>query len=377
MLPGTETKQVDADVGLSSLVGTGALLGVGWVLVAFATVRVVEPTLTTADTLVAIAVPAFLGLTFFAGGAAILRQGLHDRTARIAYWTILGVVVITAAVVVTILGTRTARFGFSRSLFVLTGSAASGAVLGFLVGLYDANQHQLRGDLESATDRATRESQRRSVLNRVLRHDTRHQAQLVRGHAEQLRDGAMDPEEAAERVIRATDRMVSVADQARKLESLHREDSVARGPVDLVEAVDTACDRAAERYPALDLECDLPRERLVASSSLLADAVEHLLVNAAEHNDADSPRAMVTVESTDDPALPVRLRITDDGPGMPASEPVVGDATEESDLRHSSGFGLWFVKWVVEETGGEIEVDAPDRPDVGTRITLALPAARH
>ncbi|MFB6134174.1 MAG: sensor histidine kinase [Halanaeroarchaeum sp.] len=374
MLPGNAGERVD-DVGLSSLVGAGVLLGVGWVLVAFGTVRVVTPTPSTADTLIAISVPAVLGITFFAGGTAILRHDLHDRTARIARWTVLGVVVITAAVVVTVLGTRTARFGFSRSLFVLTGSAASGAVLGFMVGLYDANQHRLRGDLERASDRATRESQRRSVLNRVLRHDTRHQAQLIRGHAEQLRDGDLGPEEAAERVIRGTDRMVSVADQARKLESLHRRDGVQRGPVDLVSIVKTACDRATDRYSGLVVDCDLPRERRVASTQLLTDAIEHLLINAAEHNDADGPRASVTLDSVEDATLPVRLHIVDDGPGMPATEPVVGDVSAESDLRHSSGFGLWFVKWVVEETGGEIDVESPEEAGVGTRITLSLPAA--
>lgn len=66
------------------------------------------------------------------------------------------------------------------------------------------------------------------------------------------------------------------------------------------------------------------------------------------------------------------LTIADTGPGIPDTEPLCSD-DPVSQLRHSSGFGLWFVKWVVEDADGDLSVCTPTDSDTGTVVTVRLP----
>jgi len=45
----------------------------------------------------------------------------------------------------------------------------------------------------------------------------------------------------------------------------------------------------------------------------------------------------------------------------------------ETDLEHSSGMGLWLVRWIAEFYDGTFRVET--RPEGGSEATLTLPAA--
>lgn len=101
----------------------------------------------------------------------------------------------------------------------------------------------------------------------------------------------------------------------------------------------------------------------------LVDAIDELLTNAIEHADSSTPTVWVTVR---DGEAFARLDIADDGPGLPEMERQVLESGTETPLRHSSGLGLWLVRWIVKDLGGD--VTARERDGGGTVISLRLPS---
>lgn len=361
-----------SDADLPALLGLGAMLGLAWVLVALSTVRALQAGPGMVSTIIGVATPAVFSLTLFAGGVAVVWYGLLGETFHIAKWTLFGTVGVLGAIVLNTMWLSTNTFGFEPALFTLVNAAIGGAVLGFLVGIYDAQQRRLRRDLRAEHEHSTRLSQRVSVINRILRHDMRHQTQLVRGHAERLRDGDLDPETAATRITEANERLLELGDQARKVQELVGGERFGPRPIDLSTVVENARDRIEGRHPDLRIDGDLPDSRPIESTPLLEDVVVELLDNAAIHNPEADPQVRLGVSTDGDRDRPVVLQVEDDGPGIPETEPIRG-ARCESQLDHSDGFGLWFVTWVIEDTGGTVEFETPEG-SVGTAVTLRFPA---
>ena len=77
----------------------------------------------------------------------------------------------------------------------------------------------------------------------------------------------------------------------------------------------------------------------------------------------------------------VRVTVQDEGMGIPPEGiPLIFDRFYRTDLSRDrktggTGLGLSIAKWIVDRHGGWFEVVS--RPDVGTRITVVLPALRE
>ena len=361
-----------ADEGVLTLLGLGTLLGLCWVLLALSTARALETGPDLLSRLLGLAAPIVISVTLVAGALAILYYGLLAESFHIAKWTVFGTGAVIVAVVLNSFWLHYEQFPFGQALFTLVNAGIGGATLGFLVGVYDAQQRRLREDLRAERNHSTRLSQRISVINRVLRHDMRHQTQLVQGHAQRLQNGELDPTTAGERIIHANTRMMDLAEQARKLQELLSGEEYRPRPLDISTVAENACERVEDRHSHLEVDCQLPDGLSIHGTPLLEDVICELLDNAAVHNDGDQAWAKVAVSNGAGTALPVELRVLDDGPGIPEEEPVRGEESE-SPLHHSDGFGLWFVKWVVEDTGGEVEISSPEEAEVGTEVTLRFP----
>jgi signal transduction histidine kinase len=361
------------DVELSALVGVGALLGLAWSLTALSVLRVLQASSPLHEQALSLATPVVFAVTLFAGGLAVLHHELIEEAFDIAVWTGLGTLGVPAAVVLSSLWLPYQEFGFRPAFFTLVNAAVGGAILGFLVGLYDAQKRQLRRDLGAEHAHSAQLSRRLSVINRVLRHDMRHQTQLIQGHTQRLEAAEIDPDVAAEEIRHANDRLLDLADQARKLQALFSGDKFAPRPLDLATVAQNACETVHERHATLEVDCAVESPVPIEGTPLLEDVIVELLDNAAVHNPGDRPSATVSIREVPISQRPVRLVVADDGPGIPDTEPAQENRAESA-LNHSDGFGLWFVRWVVEDTGGTVTVQTPDREGVGTAVELAFPA---
>ena len=222
--------------------------------------------------------------------------------------------------------------------------------------------------LRDVTRRQSRQ-QRLEVLNRVLRHNLRNDATSIIGRAQLISDGD-GGEGDAEEIVETTRGLVGVAESARDIDQM----MAATAPADAV-ALDPIVQRATEAigdsYPAVEITTAVPAEATVAASKQVVETVlKELLENAAEHNDADQPYAVVSADQTGDGS--VTLAVSDNGPGVPNHERAVLDAEGEDQLQHGSGLGFWAVHWGVTRLGGELAIS--EKTPRGTTVTVTLPA---
>lgn len=357
---------------LKPMIGLGSLLGLGWVLIAFTTVRAMQSDASLFSRTVGLAIPVALALTLFAGAAGIVLYGLESQAFRISLWTCIGAFAVSMAGILNILGLEFVRPDFTLALYMITTAAAGGAVLGFLIGLYDAHQKRSQAALATSRDEAQTLSQRLSVLNRVLRHDIRTQAQLIESYTDRMVTDDLPVASAAEGIREANRRLTTLSEEARQLQALLDGSELDVETVDLVATVREAGETVRAEHGSLTIEYDTPEQVLVQAPPMLMRAIEHLLRNVVEHAAEDEPRAEVSV-TTVPPDRSARLTVTDYGPGIPETEMIHTTGETESQLRHSGGIGLWLVTWVVEETGGEMEIESPPSEEAGTVVRITLP----
>jgi len=221
-------------------------------------------------------------------------------------------------------------------------------------------------------ERAVRErEQQLAVLNRVLRHNLRNDMNVIIGHAELLTryDDDTQVERAVETIIRTGEELVSHGRKARKLETVMGSD-VTLTTVDVSTKVASVVDAHRASNPRATIRTDLAPDATAHALESFQAAVDNLVENAIEHNDSDEPIVDVAVETGEGTVL---VRISDDGPGIPAHEREVIQSGAESALEHGSGIGLWLAFWLVDRSGGSLSFAERDRR--GSVVTIELEAA--
>ncbi len=218
------------------------------------------------------------------------------------------------------------------------------------------------------TQRKERE-QYLQVLNRVLRHTLRNDLTVVVGYAELLRERLDDPElaAAADTLRETAADLAGTSEKTRAIQyALDRDGDLE--PID-VAAV------ATETVEGIDPDDATLTVSTAGDPSAWADpglglVVENLVENAIRHA-GPAPTVEVAVAHED---CQVTLAVADDGPGIPPAEiDVVTGETDITQLTHSSGLGLWLVRWMVDNYGGSVSFAESDLG--GSRVEIALEPA--
>lgn len=241
----------------------------------------------------------------------------------------------------------------------------------------ETNVFSLRGDdderrgfiglVRDVSDREDR-LQQLQVIDRVLRHNVNNDMNVVQGYAQMIEESGSDTVVThAERILRTSEKLLETTAKERQITRFLSEGrSGIQFPVRKLVS-DVVSDVRAE-YPGADIETTLP-DRSPAVSSSVSTAVEELLDNAVTHSDRETPSIDVRVWVTDDV---VRIRVADDGPGIPAMErEVLSGQADIGPLYHGSGLGLWLVNLVVSDVDGVLEFE--DIEPRGSAVTIRLP----
>lgn len=178
------------------------------------------------------------------------------------------------------------------------------------------------------------------------------------------------------------ERVERLADDVRRIDDLvngllrftHDDPLAAPGPVQ-VAAVVRGCVRelrplAEDRSTELGEAYAAPDARIEGTEPQLRLVVSTLVRNALDAA-GDTGQVRVAVDEVD---AHVEIRVTDDGPGVPAAlrERIFDLAF--STKPGGSGIGLALAKREAERMGGSIRVDAP--PGAGTQFRVRLPLLR-
>jgi signal transduction histidine kinase len=104
---------------------------------------------------------------------------------------------------------------------------------------------------------------------------------------------------------------------------------------------------------------------------MLESVFRNLLTNAIQHNDNEVPEVTVSATAGDDT---VRVRIADNGPGIPDErKEEIFEQGEVSLDSEGTGLGLYLVDTLVGRYGGEVRVK-DNNPD-GAIFIVELPIA--
>jgi len=323
-------------------------------------------------TLLGTLIPMGLSFVLIVTGPLIHRRYPETVVIWIGAWCVVATVVLVAVSLTSIVYQSSKGVLMTDIPFVITNHATIGSVLGVLMGVYD-------GQRQREHDRAQVLSDQLSILNRVLRHDIRNCVNVIQGNASLLQAGKKDPDSAVEAINSKASELMIVSDRARHLKKLVEEESIEDSNIDINAVVHNKTSKIGEKYPAVELERDIPESVEIRAPSLIKMAIEELLENAVKHNDSDQPYVAVTVSA---PASGlqtdggeggvVSIQVRDNGSGIPQEQLNVINRGWETSLKHMDGLGLWFVHWVVDASNGEVTFHSDGIS--GSTVEITLPA---
>lgn len=222
----------------------------------------------------------------------------------------------------------------------------------------------LLSDITALKERERELQLLKEIFSRVIRHNIRNDLSVIDGYAELIREEGDDETKAWATHIRNTSKqLLAQSDKARSIEDLIGKHKTERQCLEaaIADAVDLYRERNGVdiQTSVADLELDIhPRFSM---------AVDELIDNAIEHQTGDTTTITISTHLSPESCS---LVIADDGPGMPQTELAVLQANEETDLKHSSGLGLWLVRWIVAQSNGRVSAELTEP---GTKVTIELP----
>jgi signal transduction histidine kinase len=212
----------------------------------------------------------------------------------------------------------------------------------------------------------------RSVLLSVS-HDLRTPLTAVRGYAEGIEDGTLEPREAAVVIERESQRLERLVDDLLALARLRQGLLEFRSePVDLGEVMREAGERLRPQAEAAGVELAIEpggERPVTADHGRVLQVATNLIENAIRV----TPEGGRVTAASDEGAFTV----ADSGPGIPPDE--IERAFERFHLRDrlgrgsggGAGVGLAIVRELTEAMGGTVAVASP--PGEGARFTVRLP----
>lgn len=205
-----------------------------------------------------------------------------------------------------------------------------------------------------------------TVLQRLLRHNLRTETTVIQGYAETLTDeDSRAVREAGERIREASRSLVQTSDTAHTIQQVLRGDD-NREVVDAADLRSSLSETLSVQFPDEDVAVVGDPDAAVRISGDLRTAVEELVDNAVTHA-APDPTVTVGLGVADGE---LRIAVGDDGPGIPDDEwDVVAGDREITQLQHTSGLGLWLVKWIADRHGGRLLRTDGD----GAEVVVCLP----
>lgn len=251
----------------------------------------------------------------------------------------------------------------------VSGLVHNGQSIGELCILRDITErNQYQRKLEAQRDKL-------ELLNAVVRHDIRNHIDLVTGYTDMLENEGLVDEggrEYLEKVRTNAENAIDLTTQARVLAEAMVQTGDELEGVPLAPALSHTIDEVERSFEGAEIRVDgtIP-DTAVTANDLLASLFRNVLENAVQHNDEPTPEILVSVEENTDS---VRVRVADNGPGVPETHRQALTGRPQSGLEtDGTGLGLTLVQTLADLYDGEVRIE-DDEPE-GAVITVELAKA--
>lgn len=227
-----------------------------------------------------------------------------------------------------------------------------------------------RGDLSNEDSvRSDELSKELAVLYRVFRHDFRNRLNVILGQAEVAKTKTDDEtlERFLETVLDEVQTLSETVDQVTFIQNLASSGS-SPDAVDIAPTLRRLVAEYDEQTTAT-FESSIPGSVWVWMNPSYEAAFRELIENAVVHNDAADPCVTVQVEQEET----TKVRITDNGPGMPQGTKASLESTDVDSTDHLTSLGLWTAYWIITRSGGRFDIE--DSYTRGCQISIVLRAA--
>lgn len=246
-----------------------------------------------------------------------------------------------------------------------------------LVGAFGhwLNQYENRGEKLTETENAlSKRTQQLTLLNRIIQHDLRNDLNVINGRIQIAQDHVdSDGTDHLEQAHRSAMEAIDLTRTARDFMETLGQESRDLHPISLEETVESQISRVRKVHPEANLRFeDRPEEQVsVLADEMLSSVFRNLLMNGILHNDKETPEVLVSAAVQGET---VRVRVADNGPGVPESEKDGIFGRGEKGLESSgTGIGLYLVHTLTAEYGGSVRV-MDNEPD-GAVFVVELPRA--
>jgi len=224
------------------------------------------------------------------------------------------------------------------------------------------------GIVGTAIDLSNRQQrdQQLGILHRVLRHNLRNELAVIRGWTRQL--SADDPEqsEAIEHIETASDRLLELSEQAKRIRTGLLEDVRDPGSIPITKALSLLSTQVTERDgPTMRVVADPASETICHRGQ---QAISQLLDNVLNH--VDETTLELTVETHD---RHVVLQLTAPVPVLPAGARAFIDTGEETALEHGNDLGVAKAYLMVESIGGTVAIRSDVENTLASTLVVELP----
>jgi two-component system OmpR family sensor kinase len=208
-------------------------------------------------------------------------------------------------------------------------------------------------------------------------HELRNPLASLRANAELYQQGAIPGragvDQAMDRIAAEAQRMSALVDDMLRLARLDQHPIQQHSHVDLSALLAGCAGRWQQASPGRPWQVQIaPGLATQGDEEMLRRAVDNLLANVCAHTPATAT-ATITAAAHDGT---IRVEVSDDGPGVPASHlPRIFDRFHRAGApseRPGSGLGLAIVTAIAAAHGGTAHA-TPNQPH-GLRITLAVPS---
>lgn len=208
------------------------------------------------------------------------------------------------------------------------------------------------------------------IMQRILRHNIRNDITKLRGWSKEMCEEASAEKRTEqfaiiESILDDWETMTDKVKQIRQVLQSQREQQADVEPASLVEDAVAPLRKKYTDTPITTETLDSVSASATVPATLVG-AVRELVENAA--NAIEDGEVEVSVRHREDGWTEISIR--DDGPGIPEMEATVLETGEETPLNHGGGLGLWMVRMIVTQAGGEVSVNSLTD---GTEVCLRLP----